>query len=278
MSLFVELNNLMAKYRFRPKKRLSQHFIINELPLQKLIDAAELKETDKVLEIGAGTGFLTRELCKYCMVFAIEVDEALCEVLENELKDANAEVLCGDFLKMELPDFNKVVSIPPYHISKKIMFKLLRHGFELAVLVFQDEFAEKLVAQPGFPQYSALSVLCQYKTKPNIIGMIGPGSFFPKPKAKSAIVKLVSAERKNKVLNEELFFRFVGELFRYRKKNVENALLCSKNFIESRFGLKQKDVTKALASFDLRKKVDLIEVEEFIEMFNALYTVSESAQ
>ena len=125
MSLFVELNNLMARYRFRPKKKLGQHFIINELVLQKLIDAAELEETDKVLEIGAGTGFLTKELCKYCKVFAVEVDETLCEVLENELKDTNIEILCGDFLKIKLPDFNKVVSIPPYHISKKIMFKLL---------------------------------------------------------------------------------------------------------------------------------------------------------
>ncbi|MCD6478379.1 MAG: ribosomal RNA small subunit methyltransferase A, partial [Candidatus Diapherotrites archaeon] len=237
-----------------------------------------LKETDKVLEIGAGTGFLTRELCKHCKVFAVEIDEVLCELLGKELTHVNVEILCGDFLKIELPDFNKVVSIPPYHISKKIMFKLLRHGFELAVLVFQDEFAEKLVAQPGFPQYSALSVLCQYKTEPNIIGTIGPGSFFPKPKAKSAIIRLVSAQRECKVLNEELFFRFVVELFRYRKKNVENALLCSRNFIESGFGLKHREATKALAGFDLTKKVDLTEVGEFIEMFNALCAFSGSVQ
>lgn len=277
MSLFVELNELMAKYRFRPKKRLAQNFLIDEKVIQRMIEAAEIKQSDRVLEIGAGTGFLTRELQKRCNVIAVERDETLCMLLQNELAKKNLELICKNFLKVELPDFNKVVSTPPYHISKKIMMKLLRHDFELAVLAFQEEFVEKLVALPGFPQYGALSVLTQYKMNPKVTGKIEPRAFFPKPKGRSKIVRLEKNKRKNKVANEALFFRFVEELFRHRNKNLRNALLCSENFLGKKLGIEKKREIEILHNFELEKKVALIEVEEFARMFNALYECSENA-
>ncbi|MCD6247321.1 MAG: ribosomal RNA small subunit methyltransferase A [Candidatus Diapherotrites archaeon] len=277
MSLFIELTELMAKYRFRPRKKLAQNFLTDEKVIQRMVTAAELNEKDKVLEIGAGTGFLTRKLQKHCSVIAIEYDETLCELLQNELAKDNLELICGDFLKVELPDFNKIVSTPPYHISKKIMIKLLKHGFELAVLAFQEEFVEKLTALPGFPQYGALSVLTQYKTNPKVIGKIEPKAFFPKPKSRSRIVKLEKNERKNKAVNELLFFRFVEELFRHRNKNLSNAISCSREFLSKKLGIGTKQGIEILHSFELEKKVALIEVEEFIQMFNALYECSESA-
>lgn len=277
MSLFVELNELMAKYRFRPKKKLAQNFLIDERVIQRMVEAAEIKQSDRVLEIGAGTGFLTRELQKHCNVIAVERDETLCTLLQNELAEKNLELICENFLKVELPDFNKVVSTPPYHISKKIMMKLLRHDFELAVLAFQEEFVEKLVALPGFPQYSALSVLTQYKTTPKIIGKIEPRAFFPKPKGRSKIVKLEKNKRKNKVENEALFFRFVEELFRHRNKNLRNAMLCSKNFFSRTLEIMPERAIEILCNFELEKKVALIEVEEFVRMFNTLYERSKNA-
>jgi len=277
MSLFAELNNLMAKYRFRPKKRFSQHFVINESALQRIVDAADLGKRDRVLEIGAGTGFLTRELCKYSRVFAVEIDKALCGLLKDELKSRNLKMHCGDFLKMELPEFNKVVSVPPYNISRKIMLKLLRKGFERAVLVFQDEFANKLIAEPGFPHYSAISVLCQYKTTPEIVGTIAPSCFFPKPKARSVIVRLTPTE-KSCALDEALFFRFVIELFRHRKKNVENAILDCKKFMKEGFGISSAKAVGALREFDLKEKVDVVEVKTFTDMFNVIYSASGIAE
>lgn len=277
MSLLAELNDLIVRYRFRPRKKLGQHFIINEKAIEDIVDLAELRSNDKVLEIGAGTGFLTREIAKHCSVFAVEIDEKLCELLRNELKGLDATIACEDFLKLELPDFNKVVSVPPYYISKKIMLKILRHDFELAVMVFQGEFAEKLTAEPGFPQYSAITVFSRYKADIEIVAPLSPSSFFPKPKAVSSIVRIRPVERREKVCDEVLFYKFVAELFRYRKKNLENALACSKNFIETNFGLKQDDAIKMLAKFDLQKKVDLTEISDFVEIFNSL-SVSRGAR
>jgi len=274
MGLFAELNDLIARYRFRPRKKLGQHFIVNEKIIEEIVDLAELKSDDKVLEIGAGTGFLTRELSKHCSVFAVEIDETLCELLRNELRGLNATVICGDFLKIALPEFNKVVSIPPYYISKKIMLKLFKHGFELAVMVFQGEFAEKLVAEPGFPQYSAISVFSQYKANIEIVSPITQSAFFPKPKAISSVVRIRPVERKEKVADEMLFYGFVAELFRYRKKNLENALACAEDFIKRNFNTNYDGTMKRLAKFDLSKKVDLTEVVEFIKIFNALYACS----
>ena len=271
MDLFIELNQLMRKYRFRPKRKLCQHFLIDERIIEKMIEESELKKQDTVLEIGAGTGFLTRELQKYCSVIAVEFDEKLCELLQNELKEENLQLICEDFLKAELPAFNKVVSTPPYHISKKIMLKLLKKGFDLGVLVFQEEFIEKLIALPGFPQYCALTVLTQYKMFPQVVAKVDASSFFPKPKARSKMVKLIKNEGTKKAANEKLFFRFVEELFRYKNKNMSNALLCAESFLKQNLKLSGKDSLRILKEFDLEKKVVLTEVEEFIEMFNKLY-------
>lgn len=274
MSLFTELSELMGKYSFRPNRKLSQNFLVNENALQEIISLAELNEKDSVLEIGAGTGFLTRELSGKCNVIAFEADEKLCNLLWDLFEDPKVKIQCGDFLKAELPEFNKVVSVPPYHISKKIMQKLLEKGFEKAVIVFQEEFAEKLVAEPGFPQYSALTVLCSYKTNARIVKKLSPASFFPKPKTNSAIIVLEKTEPDFKVLNEKLFSFFVIEIFRYRKKNLANALLCSENALK-KIGLNKKEALPALKEFDLEKKVDLTSVREFVEIFNALYSSCE---
>ena len=152
MSLFKELHQLMAKYRFKPKKSLGQNFIVNQDVIDVLVEEADLKKTDVVLEIGAGTGFLTRELLKHCKVVAIEKDDVLAELLEKELPSKNLELIHGDFFEIELPKFNKIVTLPPYNVSKKVISKINTLNFEVAVLVLQKEFAEKIAALPGFAE------------------------------------------------------------------------------------------------------------------------------
>ena len=275
MSLLLELNSLMIKYHFKPKRKLSQNFLINEHIISKLIEEASLGKTDSVLEIGCGTGFVTRELVKIAgRVFGIEIDEVLCELLQNEIKAQNFQLLCGDALKLEFPEFNKCVSVPPYHISKKLMRKLLEHNFEVSVLVFQREFAEKLIALPGFPEYSAITVMCQYKTHVELLSFVPPRAFFPKPKAVSAIIKLTSVVPKPRVEDEKLFFSFVSELFRYRKKDLANAIKCSASFILSKFGISASEALSIAPQELLSLKVDQTEVSEFVELFNAFYSFS----
>lgn len=273
--LFNELQNLMIKHRFRPNKKIAQHFIIDERVIETLIETADLKKTDTVLEIGPGTGFLTRKLLEKSKVVAIEIDKKLCDLLEQEMPKG-LELLCQDFLKASLPEFNKVVSLPPYSHSAEIMHKLLEHDFDLAVLVFQKEFAEKLAAFPGYGQYSALSVLTQSNFEAKILKVVPSGVFFPKPKDESCILVLKKNEESVSVKDKALFSLFMKTVFRFRNKNLKNALSKGQQFLLKAFGMSKKEFEKRSLEIDLLdEKVDLIPVEDFVKIFTVLTKASQ---
>ena len=270
MTLFNELQGLMIKYRFRANRKLAQHFVVDQALLDELAALAELKEGDTVLEIGPGTGFLTRELLKKCRVVAVEKDESLCVLLEKEMPK-NFSLACGDFLEVPLPEFNKVVSLPPYSHSADMVYRLLQHGFDLAVLVFQKEFAEKLVAIPGFNEYCALTVLAQQAFDASIAKTVSGSSFFPKPKGESAIIVLRARKKPIAVKDKELFTLFVKTLFRFRNKNLGNALQKSRQFLLPSLKLSKAEFGKRASKLkNLEEKVDLIPVNGIAEAFNCL--------
>jgi len=163
MNLFSDLQQLMIDYRFRPKKKLAQHFIISEELIEKMIKEADLKPKDTVLEIGPGLGFLTQFMLEKSKVVGVELDPDMQEILEKRFaKNKDFKLIKGNFLETKLPKFTKLVSFPPYHISGDIMVKIFNEKFEIGLLVFQREFCEKLIAEPGFKEYSYLSVLSDY--------------------------------------------------------------------------------------------------------------------
>ena len=269
--LFTELTALMSNYSFYPNKSLGQHFIVNQEIIERIVKEAELNEKDAVLEIGAGTGFLTRELQKRCKVIAVEIDGMLVELLGNELPKKNLQIINENFIFAKLPKFNKVVSFPPYTISSKIMNRLFNLKFELALLVFQKEFAEKLTAFPGLVEYNAASVLTQYYFEPKIVCPVPKGSFFPKPKTDSALLRLVSKKRFGRAKNEAAFQLFLKSLFRYGNRNLRKALLLSFPFIKKVMKLNKKTFEKKTEEIKIKeKKVYLLEVKEFVEVFNKL--------
>jgi len=271
MGLFDELQGLMIKYRFRPNKKIAQHFAIDQALLETLVKLADLNKEDVVLEIGAGTGFLTRELLKECKVVAVELDERLCRLLSNELPKENLSLIEGDFLDVELPFFSKVVSLPPYCKSAEIVFRLLRHDFGLGVLVFQKEFAEKLVAWPGLREYCALSVLTQYFFSAEIVQVVPSKSFFPVPKEESRIVALKRHKRFQPIKDPALFELFVKTVFRFRNKNLGNALQKSRQFLLQKMKLSEKEFGKRASSLPLlEEKVNLVSVQDFVRIFNKI--------
>lgn len=270
MSLFLELNNLMVKYRFKPDKKKGQHFIINMGIIEKIVEAAGLKQDDTVLEIGAGTGFLTRKLLEKSNVIAIEKDEKLCELLEKELNGKNLDLKCCDYLKEKMPRYNKAVSFPPYFLSKKIILKILAEKPELCVLVFQSEFAGKLMAMPGFREYSATSALAQYHYKIESIATVHAKRFFPKPRSDSAIVVMESTAREERAKDEKGFACFIEEIFRHKNKNLSNALVDSKKFLPGRANIKE-DFLKECKGLELaEKKVVHLGVGELVSLYNSL--------
>lgn len=218
--------DLLRKHGIRLSKRAGQHQVVDSTLLKQMVDYAELSRDDVVLEIGAGIGNLTLLLAARAgRVIAVERDKKLTKVLEERLRgQSNVELLCGDALRIELPKFNKVVANLPYGISSDITFKLLEHDFELAVLMYQREFAERLAAKPGSDDYSRLTVNAYYRASVELLGEVLPEAFFPQPKVTSAIVRLRPREHPFEVTDERMLTNVIRALFQHRRQRVRNAL------------------------------------------------------
>ena len=217
---------LLREHGIKLSRRVGQQQVIDVSILERMVDYAELSRDDVVLEIGAGIGNLTLLLAQRAgKVIAVERDKMLVRVLKKRLENhPNVELLCGDALRIRLPKFKKVVANLPYSISSDITFRLLEHKFELAVLMYQREFAERLVAKPGSDDYSRLTVNVHYRASAELLDEVPPAAFFPQPKITSSIVRLRPREPPFEVRDEQIFSNVVRALFQHRRQRVRNAL------------------------------------------------------
>jgi 16S rRNA (adenine1518-N6/adenine1519-N6)-dimethyltransferase len=200
-----------------------QHFLIDKGVLNRIIKYSGLNTSDVVLEIGAGYGNLTVAIAeKAGKVIAIEADPELAASLD---KWDNVEVIKGDALKIEFPYFNKVISNLPYSISSPVTFKLLRYKFELGILMYQYEFAKRMVATAGSEDYSRLSISVQYYADAELLEIVPESAFSAPPKVRSAIVRLVPRPPLYKVEDEVFFMKFIMASFSQRRKKLRNAIL-----------------------------------------------------
>jgi len=193
----------------RPRKQFAQHWLKSDKALNQIVQAAEITQCDRILEIGPGTGILTRRLLPLAQsVVAVEIDRDLCQLLAKQLgKTENFLLLQGDILCLDLaahlasfPAFqnsNKVVANIPYNITGPILEKLLgtitnpaTEALDLIVLLVQKEVAERLYAQPSSRAFGALSVRVQYLAECELISLVPAGAFHPPPKVDSAVVRL----------------------------------------------------------------------------------------
>lgn len=276
MHLFTHLNTLMHEHGFAPSKKMGQNFIIDESVVQKMVNAARLKKTDTVLEIGCGTGFLTEQLLKNSRVAGIELDSVLCEVLrarfEKEIAEEKFVLLEGSFSSAELPVFNKVVCLPPYSLSSEILFRLAAmHGAKLMVFVFQREFVARCVAEEGFREYGALSVLLAYYYGSQVLEWnISPESFFPKPASFSSLV--VFSRKENVQSLKPGFEFFLKSVFRYKNKKLSNALEKAYPFLEKQLGYGKKEFDSRALGLEFRGiKVSMVSPGQFAQAFEVFY-------
>jgi 16S rRNA (adenine1518-N6/adenine1519-N6)-dimethyltransferase len=245
--------SLLKRYEVHPNKRLGQNFLTSRIVLKKIIEAADLKPSDIVLEIGPGLGILTKELAKMVhpvkssqsevfagdeqfnrvkKVIAIEKDQNLVRILNNELRIKNiknVEIVKGDILKIDLKPYTlnfksyKLVANLPYYITGPVirMFLESANPPESMVLMVQKEVAQRIVARP--PDMSILAVSVQFYAKPEIISYVSKKSFWPQPKVDSAILRitpLINADRR--LINADLFFRIVKAGFSQPRKQLIN--------------------------------------------------------
>jgi 16S rRNA (adenine1518-N6/adenine1519-N6)-dimethyltransferase len=212
--------------KFVPDKRRDQHFLIDANILSKIVSFASIDKDEDVLEIGAGPGNLTVLLAQRARrVYSIEVDPALASPLEERFKGSNVTIIRGNALKVEFPKFDKVVANLPYSISSDVTFKLLRHDFKLGILMYQREFALRMVAKVGEPDYSRLSVDVQHFADVELLMRVPPQAFSPPPQVESEVVKLTPRPAPYTVKDRELFMRLVTAAFTGRRKRLRNALV-----------------------------------------------------
>ncbi|XP_071706567.1 ribosomal RNA small subunit methyltransferase-like isoform X1 [Rutidosis leptorrhynchoides] len=176
-------------------KSKGQHILKNPLIVDSIVQKAGIKSTDVVLEIGPGTGNLTKKLLEAAKsVVAIELDPRMVLELERRFPSHSypLKVIPGDVLKCNLPYFDICVANIPYQISSPLTFKLLNHRplFRCAVIMYQSEFAMRLVAQPGDTLYSRLSVNTQLKARVTHLLKVGKNNFRPPPKVDSSVVRI----------------------------------------------------------------------------------------
>uniref|UniRef100_A0A672LB46 rRNA adenine N(6)-methyltransferase n=1 Tax=Sinocyclocheilus grahami TaxID=75366 RepID=A0A672LB46_SINGR len=176
---------------------IGQHILKNPLVVNGIIEKAALRPTDVVLEVGPGTGNMTVKLLeKAKKVVACELDTRLVAELQKRVQctpmQNKLQILIGDVLKTELPFFDVCVANLPYQISSPFVFKLLLHRpfFRCAVLMFQREFAMRLVAKPGDKLYCRLSINTQLLARVDHLMKVGKNNFRPPPKVESSVVRI----------------------------------------------------------------------------------------
>lgn len=221
------------------RKRLGQHFLNDENYLKKIVDAAEISPDEACLEIGAGTGALTRHLLEKAKhVTAVEIDKRLVSVMRERVSGP-LTVIEKDSLDLDLeellrsaPGKWKVVANLPYQITSPVIFRLLEHleSFAGIFLVIQREVAERVAAGPGGKDYGTVSIHCQMRAECGVVFRVPPGVFSPPPKVESALLRMIPLEKPlHEVGDLEVFRSLVRGAFEHRRKTCYNSLLIAFN-------------------------------------------------
>jgi 16S rRNA (adenine1518-N6/adenine1519-N6)-dimethyltransferase len=254
-----------------------QHFLVDDRVLDRLPTyLPDVGGDAHLLEVGAGTGALTdRLLAAGGRVTAVERDPDLATFLRDEFADAIAagrlDVVEGDAVDVDLPEFDASVSNLPYGASSPIAFRLLPRGVPL-VLMFQAEFADRMAAAPGTDEYGRLSVAAQHYADGEVVERVPPEAFDPRPRVDSAVVRATPRAPDYDAPDDAFFLDFVKALFTQRRKTVRNAVRNTAHIS----GLEDPEaVVDAAEEALLGKRPDAVTPAEFAELATLAWEVGE---
>ncbi len=234
----------MNRQPFRPRRRLGQNFLVDQNVLRLIISSAQPLRGEYVLEVGPGTGVLTRALLDQgAEVVAVEADNRLAANLRNGLKNNRELTLIeGDILKLSLQrlieehSIEKVVSNLPYSITTPLLYRLctVENPPRQMVLMVQWETAQRITATFGEKDYSALGILISFIYQTEMVHRVSPNSFRPRPKVESAIIRLerrieIPAHTIRKALR-----KVISHGFSHPRKMVLRSLSLSENPVDWR--------------------------------------------
>ena len=249
-----------AHHSRRKQKMLGQNFLIDSNISKRIVDSAEVRKGEKVLEIGPGRGALTELLSSKANLIAIEKDKWLAVVLKQKFKE-NVEIIEGDILNWEIPPIDVIVANLPYSISSPILFRLFNYEWSRAVLMFQEEFANRLVAKPGSKIYGRLTVMANHFVSIKKLFKVSKTAFQPQPKVHSQVVKLIRREPDYILDDFNTFEKVVRSIFTHRRKKVRNCI---------KITFPDIDVEK-LKFMDLR--AEILKPSEIAELSNSIFAI-----
>jgi len=290
------IKEIFKSHGIKPNKILGQNFLIDKNVLNKIIDSADLKTSDVILEIGPGIGTLTKELAqKSGKVVAVEKDKNMLGILADTLKDyKNIEIIQGDALSVipgltRNPEYTgkpldsrlrgndsggggndkegyKVVANIPYYLTSPLIRKFLEaeNKPEFMVLMVQKEVAKRICAKP--PRMSLLAVSVQFYAEPKVISYVSKNCFLPAPKVDSAIIKLTPKKNSDFGFRISDFFTIVKYGFSHPRKQLLGNLIKS-------LKLNKKAAQDWLTSCNIKptQRAETLSVEDWKKLTNSVY-------
>ena len=272
---------VLQKYNFTFQKKYGQNFLIDSHVLEKIMDAAEIGKDDCVVEIGPGIGTMTQYLAERAgEVVAVEIDKNLIPILTETLADyKNVSIINEDILKVDLnrivEEKNggrpvKIVANLPYYITTPIIMGLFENHVPVKsiTVMVQKEVADRMQVGPGTKDYGALSLAVQYYAKPEIVAIVPPNCFIPRPNVASAVIRLTCHEKKPvEVKDEKGMFALIRASFNQRRKTLANSLSNAQNL-----SLMREQVTEALESMQLSPTIrgEALTLEQFAALADIL--------
>ena len=261
------------------KKSFGQNLLVEQIFLEKIIEATKLDIDDLILEIGAGSGLLTSRLAeKAKKVHAVEIERNILKKLKASLTGFNnVEIIEKDILKVDLNSIFKtpfkVIGNIPYNITSKILVKLFGDydlpAYHLPLmkevfLMLQLEVAERIVAKPGTRKYGSLSLLVQYFSEPEILFNVPKESFFPIPKVNSAFVYFKVKKEVQYIKNPIGFKSLIKKAFNQRRKKVINSLV--------NLGINKEELLEVFKRFNYNSnlRAENLTFQDYLNISNAL--------
>lgn len=260
------------QYKTKAEKSLGQNFLQDENIIRKIVQLANIKKHDIVVEIGPGLGALTRYLLLSSdNVSVIEFDTNIIDTLvANCQKYGTPRVYNQDFLKFDMSSLEntsnqkiKLIGNLPYNISSLILFKVIKDNEKIvdAHFMLQKEVVERIVSLPSSKSYGRLSVILQYHFDCNMILKTSPKVFYPQPKVNSAILRLKPRNNKLLLKNYNFFEEIVKQSFAQRRKTLHNNL---------KYILKKRKIDPNTLPVDTNLRAENLSVGDFVNLVNFL--------
>ncbi|MBI1797299.1 MAG: ribosomal RNA small subunit methyltransferase A [Candidatus Eisenbacteria bacterium] len=273
----ARVKDLLAVHGLSPRKRFGQNFLIREETAERIVDHARLDPADVAVEIGPGAGALTFRLARRVRkLIAVELDRGLAAAMREEAAGfPGVDLIEGDFLELDLAALAAehgaerlvVVGNIPYNITTPILERIFaqRSVVTRAVLLVQKEYAERLAAAAGTPEYGALTLFARYHARMEPLMRVTAASFWPRPDVDSMLVRFFLRDHPPvDVPDEALLFRVIRGSFHMRRKQLMNTL-------EETLALGKDAVARLArqAGIDPQRRGETLTLEEFARLARA---------